>query len=256
LEPSAGILACGQEGQGRLPETGLIVEEILGLLSPQDLAGEEVLVTAGCTREAIDPVRFISNPSTGKMGFALAQVAKRRGAKVTLITGPTPLEPGLGISITRVTSALEMEKEVMRVFPQATIVIKSAAVSDFRPKEFISRKVKKKEAALQLTLVQNPDILFSLGQKKKEQFLVGFAAETEDLLNNASKKIKEKNLDMIVANPIGHPEAGFASDTNQVHFLFPDGKTESLPVMPKEEIAGLIFDNILKRKKRSPENQK
>jgi phosphopantothenoylcysteine decarboxylase / phosphopantothenate---cysteine ligase len=252
LNPSSGLLACGQEGPGRLPETELIIEEILDLLSPQDLAGEEILITAGGTREAIDPVRFISNPSTGKMGFSLAQVAKRRGAQVTLITGPTPLQPGPGISIIRVTSALEMEKEVMRIFPKATIVIKSAAVSDFRPKEFIPQKVKKKEAALQLTLIQNPDILRLLGQKKKKQFLVGFAAETDDLLNNAYKKVKEKNLDMIVANPIGKPDAGFGWDTNQVHFLFPDGKTESLPVMPKEEIAGLIFDKILIRKKKKP----
>lgn len=250
LDPSSGALACGEEGRGRLPETELIIEEILSILSPQDLAGETILVTAGCTREAIDPVRFISNPSTGKMGFALAQVARRRGAKVTLITGPTSLETVPGISIIRVTSALEMEKEVMRAFPQATIVVKSAAVSDFRPKEFIPQKVKKKEAALQLTLVQNPDILRLLGQKKKKQFLVGFAAETRDLLNNAFEKIKEKNLDMIVANPIGKPEAGFGSDTNQVLLLFPDGKTESLPVMPKEEIAGLIFDNILLRQKK------
>ncbi len=233
-----------------MPETELIIEEILSILSPQDLAGETILVTAGCTREAIDPVRFISNPSTGKMGFALARVARRRGAKVTLITGPTSLEPGPGISTIRVTSALEMEKEVMRAFPKATIVVKSAAVSDFRPKEFIPQKVKKKEAALQLTLVQNPDILRLLGQKKNKQFLVGFAAETQDLLNNAFKKIKEKKLDMIVANPIGKPQAGFGSDTNQVLLLFPDGKTESLPVMPKEDIAGLIFDNILLHKKK------
>ena len=252
LDPSSGLLACGQEGAGRLPETELIIEEILRLLSPQDLAGEEILVTAGCTREAIDPVRFISNPSTGKMGFSLARVARRRGARVTLITGPTPLEPGPGISIIRVTSALEMEKEVLRVYPRATIVIKSAAVSDFRPKEYIPQKVKKKEATLQLTLVPNPDILRELGQKKKKQFLVGFAAETKDLLENAYQKIKEKNLDMIVANPIGKPDAGFGWDTNQVLFLFPDGKTESLPVMPKEDIAGLIFDNILIRKKKKP----
>jgi phosphopantothenoylcysteine decarboxylase/phosphopantothenate--cysteine ligase len=252
LDPSSGLLACGQEGAGRLPETELIIEEILSLLSPQDLAGEEVLVTAGCTREAIDPVRFISNPSTGKMGFSLAQVARRRGAKVTLITGPTHLQAGKGISIVRITSALEMEKEVMRVYPKATIVIKSAAVSDFRPKEYISQKVKKKEASLLLTLVQNPDILRKLGEKKKKQFLVGFAAETKDLLENASQKIKEKNLDMIVANPIGKPDAGFGWDTNQVLFLFPDGKTESLPVMPKEDIAGLIFDNILIRNKKKP----
>ena len=248
LEPSAGFLACGQTGPGRLPDAEIIIEKILDILSPQDLKGEQVLITAGCTWEAIDPVRFISNPSTGKMGFSLARVAKRRGAQVILVTGPTHLEDIPGISTVRVTSALEMQEEVLRAFPKASIVIKAAAVSDYRPQEVFSQKIKKKESVLHLTLVQNPDILRLLGQKKKNQFLVGFAAETEDLLNNALKKLKEKNLDLIVANPIGKPEAGFGGDTNQVLFLFPDGKTMSLPVMLKEEVAGLIFDTIVKRR--------
>jgi phosphopantothenoylcysteine decarboxylase / phosphopantothenate---cysteine ligase len=248
LTPSSGLLACGQEGLGRLPDTGVILEEIFGLLSPQDLKGEQLLITAGCTWEALDPVRFISNPSTGKMGFSLARVARRRGAQVTLITGPTYLEAIPGITTIPVTSALEMEKEVLKVFPKASIVIKAAAVSDYRPEERLSQKLKKKEPILHLTLVQNPDILRTLGQKKKNQFLVGFAAETEDLHNNALQKLQEKNLDMIVANPIGTPDAGFGGDTNQVLFIFPEGKTKSFPVMLKEEVAGLILDTIVKRR--------
>jgi phosphopantothenoylcysteine decarboxylase/phosphopantothenate--cysteine ligase len=253
LEPSSGPLACGQTGPGRLPDPEAILEEVLTLLSPQDLKGEEVLITAGCTWEAIDPVRFIANPSTGKMGFSLARVARRRGARVTLITGPTYLEAVPGISTIRVTSALEMEKEVLKVFPTASIVIKAAAVSDYRPQEVTPHKIKKKgQTALHLTLIQNPDILKRLGQKKKNQFLVGFAAETEDLIDNAFQKLKEKNLDLIVANPIGKPDAGFGCDTNQVLLLFPDGKTKSLPLMPKDEVAGLIFDNIVNRKNKKP----
>jgi len=253
LEPSAGPLACGQTGPGRLPDPEIIIEEVLGLLSPQDLKGEKVLITAGCTWEAIDPVRFVTNPSTGKMGFSLARVAKRRGAQVTLISGPTHLESLPGISTIRVTSALEMEKEVLRAFPASTIVIKAAAVSDYRPQEVTPHKIKKNgQATLHLNLIQNPDILRRLGQKKKNQFLVGFAAETDDLIQNARQKLKEKNLDLIVANPIGKPDAGFGWDTNQVLFLFPDGKTKSLPVMLKDEVAGLIFDSIINQKKKKP----
>ncbi|MBA4394209.1 MAG: bifunctional phosphopantothenoylcysteine decarboxylase/phosphopantothenate--cysteine ligase CoaBC [Desulfobacca sp.] len=253
LEPSSGILACGQEGKGRLPDTEVIFEEILGHLSPPDLKGDQVLITAGCTWEPLDPVRFISNPSTGKMGFSLARVARRRGARVTLVTGPTHLDPVPGITTIPVKSALEMEKEVLRLFPSATIVVKAAAVSDYRPQEVHLQKVKKKEVDLHLNLVQNPDILHRLGQNKKNQFLVGFAAETEDLLNNALQKLREKNLDLIVANPIGKADAGFGSDTNQVLFLFPDGKTKSLPVMLKDDVASLIFDTIVKR--RGPGNR-
>jgi phosphopantothenoylcysteine decarboxylase/phosphopantothenate--cysteine ligase len=187
------------------------------------------------------------------MGFSLARVARRRGAQVTLITGPTHLESLPGITTIRVTSALEMEKEVLKAFPKASIVIKAAAVSDYRPQQVTPHKIKKRgQTALQLNLIQNPDILRRLGQKKKNQFLVGFAAETEDLLKNAHQKLEEKNLDLIVANPIGKPDSGFGYDTNQVLLLFPDGKTKSLPVMLKDDVAGLIFDNIVNRKKKKP----
>jgi phosphopantothenoylcysteine decarboxylase/phosphopantothenate--cysteine ligase len=256
LEPSSGLLACGQTGAGRLPNPEIIIEEIYKLISSQDLQGEKILITAGCTWEAIDPVRFISNPSTGKMGFALAKVARRRGAQVTLITGPTSLEDIPGVNILRITSAKDMEREVIKVFPKTSIVIKAAAVSDYRPLETAPAKIKRKgRPELHLTLVQNPDILRILGQKKKKQFLVGFAAETDNLIQNAMQKINEKNLDMIVANPIGKPEAGFGWDTNQVLLLFPDGKTQALPVMLKEEVADLIFDTILKRKKQHPKTR-
>jgi phosphopantothenoylcysteine decarboxylase/phosphopantothenate--cysteine ligase len=251
LEPSSGLLACGQTGAGRLPEAEIIVEAVLQLFSPHDLKNEQVLITAGCTWEAIDPVRFITNPSTGKMGFSLARAARRRGGRVTLISGPTHLEDIPGVNVIRVTSALEMEKAVLGAFPSATMVIKAAAVSDYRPERVATQKIKKRgRSSLQLNLIENPDILRRLGEKKKQQFLVGFAAETENLIQNAKQKVKEKNLDMIVANPIGKPEAGFGTDTNQVLFLFPDGKSRSFPVMLKEEVADLIFDTILSRMKK------
>jgi len=249
LEPGSGLLACGQEGKGRLPEVEFILEEILTLVSPQDLQGEKVLVTAGATREPLDPVRFLSNPSTGKMGFALARAARRRGAQVTLVSGPTHLDPPAGVQLLPINTALEMEKEVLKAFPSSTIVIKAAAVTDYRPETFVPQKIKKKQSALHLALVQNPDILYQLGQKKKGQFLVGFAAETEDLLKNAQQKLKEKRLDLIVANPIGQTGAGFGSDTNQVLLLFSDGKTKSLPILTKDEVAHFIFDTILKIKR-------
>jgi phosphopantothenoylcysteine decarboxylase/phosphopantothenate--cysteine ligase len=183
------------------------------------------------------------------MGFALARAARRRGAQVTLVSGPTHLDPPAGVKLLRINTALEMEKEVLKAFPSSTIVIKAAAVTDYRPETFVPQKIKKKQSALHLALVQNPDILYQLGQKKKGQFLVGFAAETEDLLKNAQQKLKEKRLDLIVANPIGQTGAGFGSDTNQVLLLFSDGKTKSLPILTKDEVAHFIFDTILKIKR-------
>lgn len=249
-DPDSGLLACGQSGAGRLPDPKNILETIRRLLTPQDLQKERVLITAGCTWEAIDPVRFITNPSTGKMGFSLARAASRRGAEVTLITGPTHLEDIPGVKMIRVVSAREMEKEVLKVFPSATIVIKAAAVSDYRPEKTVSQKIKKRgRSSLQLTLVENPDILKNLGERKEGQFLVGFAAETEDLVQNALDKVREKRLDMIVANPIGKPGSGFGTDTNEVLFLFPDGTSRSYPLMLKDEVAEAVLDTILFRKK-------
>jgi phosphopantothenoylcysteine decarboxylase / phosphopantothenate---cysteine ligase len=248
LEPSSGPLACGEEGKGRLPEVSEIVEKVLTVTSPQDLIKEKVLITAGGTREFMDPIRFLGNPATGKMGFALARVAKRRGAEVTLVTGPTHLEPPAGIKLVPITTALEMEREVLKAFPRSTIVVKSAAVSDYRPEKFNPQKVKKKQGAFHLPLVLNPDILHQLGQRKRNQFLIGFAAETEDLLTNARQKLKEKKLDLIVANPIGQAGAGFGTNTNQVLLIFADGRTKTLPVMAKEDVAHFIFDYVVRQR--------
>ncbi len=248
-EPAAGLLACGDTGKGRLADLEDILEAMLDLLSPQDLQGERILITTGCTREAIDPIRFLTNYSTGKMGFALARVARRRGAEVTLISGPTHLPPPKGITHLPVVTAREMEKAVLEAFPRTTTVIKAAAVSDYRPEQQASQKIKKSSQKMTLSMVPNPDILKRLGRMKQGQFLVGFAAETDHLLQNAGKKLKEKNLDLMVANPIGVPGAGFGSETNRVHFLYPGGRKESLPQMSKEEVAYQIFDRVLQLKR-------
>ena len=247
-EPASGLLACGDTGKGRLADLEDILEAMQDLLSPQDLKGEQVLITTGCTREALDPVRFLTNYSTGKMGFALARVAKRRGAQVTLVSGPTHLLPPKGVTHLPVVTAREMEKAVLEVFPRATTVIKAAAVSDYRPDQQAVQKIKKTSQTMTLSLVPNPDILKQLGRLKQGQFLVGFAAETDHLLQHAKKKLKEKNLDLMVANPIGVPGAGFGSETNRVHFLYPGGRKESLPLMSKEEVAYQIFDRVLQLK--------
>jgi phosphopantothenoylcysteine decarboxylase/phosphopantothenate--cysteine ligase len=249
-EPESGSLACGETGRGRLAPIEEIIESVQGIFSPQDLRGERVLITTGCTWEPLDPVRFLTNPSTGRMGFALARIARRRGAEVTLISGPTHLPAIPGIKQIPVVTAREMEKAALEVFPKATIVIKAAAVSDYRPEKTSAQKIKKKLERATLSLVQNPDILRRMGGLKKKQFLVGFAAETEHLLKNARTKLVSKNLDMIVANPIGVPGAGFAGETNRVHFIFPGGKTEALPLMRKEEVAFQLFDRILGEKRK------
>ena len=247
-EPASGLLACGDTGKGRLADLEDILEALQDLLSPKDLKGEQVLITSGCTREALDPVRFLTNYSTGKMGFALAGVAKRRGARVTLVSGPTHLPPPKGVTHLPVVTAREMEAAVLEAFPRATTVIKAAAVSDYRPERQAVQKIKKTSKKMILSLVPNPDILKQLGRLKQGQFLVGFAAETDHLLQNAEKKLKEKNLDLMVANPIGISGAGFGSETNQVHFLYPGGRKESLPLMSKEEVAYQIFDRVLQLK--------
>ncbi|MBI5582489.1 MAG: bifunctional phosphopantothenoylcysteine decarboxylase/phosphopantothenate--cysteine ligase CoaBC [Deltaproteobacteria bacterium] len=251
-EPESGALACGETGRGRLASIEEIIESLQGIFSPPDLRGERVLITTGCTWEPLDPVRFLTNPSTGRMGFALARVARRRGAEVTLISGPTHLSPVPGVKQIPVVTARDLEKAALEAFPRATIVIKAAAVSDYRPEKTSVQKIKKKQERVTLSLVQNPDILRRMGTLKKKQFLVGFAAETEHLLQNARTKLESKNLDMIVANPIGVPGAGFAGETNQVHFIFPGGKTEALPLMLKEEVACQLFDRIIREKRKTP----
>ena len=250
VEPARGLLACGWEGEGKLQDPEVILEEARSALSAKDLAGERVLVTAGPTREEIDPVRFISNHSSGKMGYALARAARRRGAQVTLVTGPTCLPFPWGVDTVAVSSAEEMRADVLARFEESSIVIKAAAVADYRPETRSGEKIKKETAPLAVSFVKNPDILAELGQRKGTQTIVGFAAETGSLLENAAKKLTAKNVDMIVANDISMPGAGFNVDTNIVKLLYRDGRVEELPLLEKEELADRILDRVaaLRRK--------
>jgi phosphopantothenoylcysteine decarboxylase/phosphopantothenate--cysteine ligase len=235
--PGEGDLACGEEGPGRLSDIPEIVAYIERALAPGLLKGLKVLVSAGPTREFLDRVRYISNPSTGKMGFALARAAWTEGADVTLVAGPSRLAAPFGVSTVRITTAEEMKREVENRYPEVSAVIMASAVSDFKPKSASAGKVKKEDASLSLELERNPDILASLGKKKDDRVLVGFAAESEDLRENARKKLKVKNLDFIVANDITRPDSGFGSDTNIVTIIYPDGRAEELPLMSKHEVA-------------------
>lgn len=244
VEPAVGMLACGWEGEGKLQETSVIFEEVVSALTPKDLAGERVLVTAGPTREEVDPVRFVSNHSSGKMGYAIARAASRRGADVTLVSGPVCLEAPHGVKTVNVVSAAEMKEAVLRHYPDSTVVIKAAAVADYRPEVRAVEKVKKDGETLCLKMVRNPDILAELGRIKGNRTIVGFAAETGDPAQNAALKLKKKNLDMIVANDVTRVGAGFNVDTNIVKFLFSDGRVEELPLMGKDELAGVILDRV------------
>jgi len=247
IEPGYGRLACGDLGPGKLAEPDLIVENIKFLLNKTDeLKGKNLLVTAGPTQEAIDPVRYITNKSTGKMGYALAYQAALMGAKVTLVTGPTNLEVPFGISeVIKVKSAQQMYETVTSSFDEMDIVIKSAAVADYKPKNISDSKIKKSDSDLVLELDRNKDILFELGKLKTKQVLVGFAAETDDLIANAQKKLAKKNLDFIVANDLKQEGAGFAGDTNIVKLLFADGNIEELPIMTKNQLSKEIYDKII-----------
>ncbi len=258
LEPGEGELACHWYGKGRLPELTEVIEKMEDLFSPKDFRGEQILITAGPTQEPVDPVRFITNRSSGKMGYALAQVARRRGAGVILISGPVPLPlPRRDIEFVPVRSAEEMKKAVFANLEGSSVVIMAAAVSDYRPKVISERKIKKGDSDTSLTLERTEDILERLGKKKRNRILVGFAAETEDLIANAQKKLKGKNLDLIVANDVTKPGAGFGSDTNQVKILYPAGKMKDLPMMSKTEVSQFILDDVLsllRRKKRTKRN--
>jgi len=249
VEPSEGGLACGWEGKGRLPDTEDIVEEIEKTLTPQDLAGEKVIVTAGPTREYIDPVRFISNPSSGKMGYAIAREARLRGAEVVLISGKTHLTPPKNVRYLEAVSAEDMHKSVMEFLDWSTIVIKSAAVGDYAPSEKSNGKIKKTDKAMSLKLKRTPDILQEVGMSKNGKFVVGFAAETENLIKNAKDKLKKKNADLIVANDVTQDGAGFDSDTNLAHFIYGKGQQDDLPLTSKTELARRVFDKIIELKK-------
>lgn len=246
LEPEAGLLACGVYGKGRYPENRKIVIEIERLLEKKDLDGKRVLITAGPTREYLDPVRFISNRSSGKMGFALAEEAYKRGAKVTLVSGPVNIQTYADIEIVNVETAYEMYEEVKSIKDKYDILIFSAAVADFKPKNFRESKIKKEqEQELQIELQKNPDILKYAGETKKDwQIVVGFSAETENLIENSKKKLYEKNADLIVANNVLQEGAGFNVDTNIVTLISKE-KVLELPKLSKEEVAGRIFDFIV-----------
>ncbi len=245
IDSETGELACGYEGKGRMAEPSHILEEMETVLSPKDLKGERILVTAGPTHEAIDPVRFIGNRSSGKMGHALAKMALRRGADVTLISGPSSLKPPRGARFIAAESAEEMRKAVMSNLKDATAVIMAAAVADYKPVTAASEKIKKGKASLSIDLEKTEDILSEIGKKKGKRLLIGFAAETENLAANAKKKLKEKNLDLIVANNVKEPGAGFGVDTNIVTIIDKKGNIEELPKMGKEDVAWKILDKVV-----------
>jgi phosphopantothenoylcysteine decarboxylase/phosphopantothenate--cysteine ligase len=244
MEPGEGELACRTTGPGRLPEPLEIMEMAERMLTIADLSGLNILVTAGPTIEPIDPVRFITNRSSGKMGYAIARAARRRGASVTLVSGPTALTPPSGVKFHPVKTAEEMKKIVFDRFTACDMIIKAAAVADYRPRQIALQKIKKGSDTLSLELLRNPDILNELGALKKNSpcILVGFAAETEDMLSNAQKKLEAKNLDMIVANDVSRSDSGFETDTNIVKMIFRDGKIEQSQLMSKDEVANLILD--------------
>lgn len=244
VEPGYGELACNVEGAGRLAPIADILEEIEGALSSKDLLGQKILVTAGPTREPFDPVRFISNRSSGKMGYALARVAKRRGAAVTLVSGPTNLTPPRGVDCVSVLTAMEMRQAVRDRFEEATVIIKAAAVADYCPAGYSEQKIKKGDAPLNVSLKRNPDILAEMGLLKGRRLLVGFAMETDDLIVNATEKLHQKKADLIVANDLTEEGAGFAGDTNVVTLLYADGTMEKLPRLDKLLVADKILDRV------------
>lgn len=244
VEPEAGELACGTRGYGRLAGTEKVLQAVSSFFAPPVLAGTTVLVTAGPTREPIDAVRFISNPSSGKMGYALAAAARDRGANVILVTGPVPIEPPRGVKCVPVGSASEMHRAVMEFRDHARVVIMAAAVSDFRPAEPSARKIKKDAAPVTLQLEHTEDILAELGKAPGRRLLVGFAAETDSIIQNATQKLQQKNLDMIIVNDLLQEGAGFGCDTNAVTIIERSGTVTELPVMQKSEIASRVLDKI------------
>jgi phosphopantothenoylcysteine decarboxylase/phosphopantothenate--cysteine ligase len=245
VEPGSGYLACGMTGSGRLAENEAVIAAVLEVLgSAQDLKGETVLITAGPTREKIDPVRYLTNRSSGRMGYALAEAALRRGARVLLISGPTSITPPGAAELTRVESTEEMRDAVLNLLPQASIVIKTAAVSDYRPKAASGQKIKRK-GPMTLELEATPDILKDIAQKKSAQILIGFAAETENVLENARQKLLSKNLDGIVVNDVSREGVGFDSERNAVTIITREEVIE-VPETTKWEVAQRVLDQILR----------
>ena len=253
LLPDAGYLACGMTGAGRLTSIERIAEAVLQTLeAADDMRGECLLVTAGPTQEPWDGVRYLSNRSSGRMGYALADAGRRRGGRVVLVSGPAHLDPPAGVELERVRTADEMAKAVLRHFEQATVIVMAAAVADFRPVEAHSQKIKKQAGVPALDLEPTPDILAMLAPRRRPgQVVVGFSAETENLLANAAAKLRDKHLDLIVANDLSQPGAGFDVDTNIVTLLFPDGRTKPLEKMSKFEVAQRILDEVVTMRKDS-----
>ncbi len=255
IEPECGRLACGDVGTGKLADINYIVDGIVDSIAfNKDLKDINIMVTAGPTMEAIDPVRFISNHSSGKMGYAIARAAKYRGANVTLVSGPVAIDPVKGVKIIKVTTANEMYNAVIGLYKEMSIIIKSAAVSDFYPENVSNQKIKKKDT-IDIRLNKNPDILKELGEKITHQVLVGFSMETQDLVGNAKEKLRSKNLDFIVANDLFERGAGFGVDTNIVKIITRNGEVESFPLMSKDELAHVILDKALLGYKGKHQNQ-
>ncbi|MGB3363837.1 MAG: bifunctional phosphopantothenoylcysteine decarboxylase/phosphopantothenate--cysteine ligase CoaBC [Thermodesulfobacteriota bacterium] len=248
MEPGEGNLACGWEGKGRLPEIDIILGEIEKTLTPDDMSKEKVLVTAGATREFIDSVRYISNPSSGKMGYALAKEAANRGAEVVLVSGKSNLCPIPGVKIINIETSEEMYKSVMEHLDWSTVVVKAAAVGDYTPVKKENGKIKKEDKNRTLELKRTQDILKEIGKNKNDRIVIGFAAETENLINNAQEKLKKKNADLIVANDVSKSGAGFEEDTNIAHLIYGDS-AEELPLMSKSLLAQKILDKISDIKK-------
>jgi len=244
MEPEEGMLATGAIGLGRFPDPSIIMEEIRHLLTDHDLEGLKALITAGPTIEYIDPVRIVSNRSTGKMGYALTRAAWRRGAEVTLVSGPTHLDPPKGIEVITVKTAEEMREAVLHNYRNKDVVIKAAAVSDYRPMRKAQEKEKKKGSPITVEMIPTPDILAELGKDKGDITLVGFAAETTDHVANAMDKIRKKNLDLIVVNDVSREDRGFAADSNEVRMIDREGNQEAVPLMSKEDVADRILDKI------------
>ena len=256
VEPDEGYLACGMAGPGRLASSDAIARQVFETLGlREDLKGETVLVTAGPTCEDIDPVRFLSNRSSGKMGYAVAEAGLRRAARVILISGPTALAPPSGVELQQVRSAEEMEKAVLARLKEASVVVMAAAVADYRPAKTGARKIKKSDTPYQLILKPTPDILKSISksisnrrtsQLRRNPLIVGFAAETDHRVRNARAKLNSKGLDMIVANDVTRPDSGFDADTNRVTLVFPNGKPRALEPMSKQDVANRILDEVVR----------
>lgn len=244
IDPEEGLLACGDSGKGRLPSTDTIIDELEYVLTKKDFKGKKILVTAGPTQEAIDPVRFITNHSSGKMGYAIAKAGSNRGGEVVLITGPTYLQPPRRVKVVKVKSAVEMKEAVFKEFQEAEIIIKAAAVADYRPACIADQKIKKDDSNLKIEMVRNPDILAELGRQKGNRILVGFAAETQDIIKNARDKLVKKGLDMIIANDLTVEGSGFGTDTNIVQIITANGEIKKYEKMGKIELAHIILDKI------------